>query len=78
MELGHPKEPWRWLDRLRGRGSAAAGAVGSNGIVQASPLLDEDDSLMERVEDLAVEELVPELAVEALVGVGPVQWTVLD
>ena len=39
--------------------------MGSNGIVQPSPLLDEDDRLGQRVEDLAVQELVPQLAVEA-------------
>ena len=41
--------------------------MGSHGIVQPSPLLDEDDSLGQCVEDLSVQELVSELAVEALV-----------
>ncbi len=41
--------------------------MGSNGIVQPSPLLDEDNSLGQRVEDLAVEELLPQFAVEALI-----------
>ena len=60
-------EPGRRFDRLWGRGTPTAGAVGSNSIVQPSPLLDEDDGLGQRVEDLAVQELVPQLAVEALV-----------
>ena len=41
--------------------------MGSDRIVQAPPLLDEDNGLRQRVEDLAVQELVPQLAVEALV-----------
>ena len=41
--------------------------MGSHGIVQPSPLLDEDDSLGQCVEDLSVQELVSELTVEALV-----------
>ena len=36
-------------------------------IVVAPPLLDQHFGLLQRVEDLAVEQLVPELAVEALV-----------
>ena len=40
--------------------------MGSNGIVQPSPLLDEDDGLGQRVEDLTVQELVPQLAVDPL------------
>ena len=39
MKDGHPQEPGRRLNRLRGRGKAAAGAVGSDGIVLAPPLL---------------------------------------
>ena len=64
---GRCKEPGRWLNRLRGRGKAAAGAVGSDGIVLAPPLLDQHVRLRQRVEDLPVQQLVPELAVEALV-----------
>ncbi len=41
MKDGHPQEPGRRLNRLRGRGKAAAGAVGSDGIVLAPPLLDQ-------------------------------------
>jgi len=41
--------------------------VGSGGIVQPPPLLDEYDGLGQCVEDLTVQELVPQLAVEALV-----------
>ena len=41
--------------------------MGSDGIVQPSPLLDEDDRLGQCVEDLCVQELISELAVEALV-----------
>jgi len=40
--------------------------MGSNGVVQPHPLLDEDNILGQCVEDLAVQELVSELAVEAL------------
>jgi hypothetical protein len=40
--------------------------VGSDGIVKPPPLLDEDDGLGKRVEDLTVQELVAQLAVEAL------------
>ena len=47
--------------------SAAAGAVGSDGIVLAPPVLDQHGRLRQRVEDLPVQQLVPELAVEALV-----------
>jgi len=36
-------------------------------VVVASPPLDDDLRLLERVEDLAVEQLVPELAIEAFV-----------
>ena len=57
----------RRLNRLRGRGKAAAGAVGSDGIVLAPPLLDQHGRLRQRAEDLPVQQLVPELAVEALV-----------
>ena len=67
MKDGHPQEPGRRLNRLRGRGKAAAGAVGSDGIVLAPPLLDQHGRLRQRVEDLPVQQLVPELAVEALV-----------
>jgi len=42
-------------DRLWVRGTPTAGAVRSNGIVQPSPLLDEDDGLGQRVEDLVVQ-----------------------
>ena len=67
MKDGHPQEPGRRLNRLRGRGKATAGAVGSDGIVLAPPLLDQHGRLRQRVEDLPVQQLVPELAVEALV-----------
>ena len=67
MKDGHPQEPGRRLNRLRGRGKAAAGAVGSDGIVLAPPLLDQHGRLRQRVEDLPVQQLIPELAVEALV-----------
>ena len=67
MKDGHPQEPGRRLNRLRGRGKAAAGAVGSDGIVLAPPLLNQHGRLRQRVEDLPVQQLVPELAVEALV-----------
>ena len=43
------------------------GTMGSDGIVQPPPLLDEDDSLGQCVEDLSVQELVSQFAVEALV-----------
>ena len=68
MKDGHPQEPGRRFNRLRGRGKAAAGAVGSDGIVLAPPLLDQHGRLRQRVEDLPVQQLVPELAVEALVA----------
>ena len=55
---GHPQEPGRRLNRLRGRGKAAAGAVGSDGIVLAPPLLDQHGRLRQRVEDLPVQQLV--------------------
>ena len=51
MKDGHPQEPGRRLNRLRGRGKAAAGAVGSDSIVEPPPLLDEDDGLGECVEN---------------------------
>jgi hypothetical protein len=35
--------------------------VGSDGIVKPPPLLDEDDGLGKRVEDLTVQELVAQL-----------------
>ena len=41
--------------------------MGSDGIVQPPPLLDEYNCLGQCVEDLAVQELVPQLAVEAFV-----------
>ena len=62
MKDGHPQEPGRRLNLLRGRGKAAAGAVGSDGIVLAPPLLDQHGRLRQRVEDLPVQQLVPELA----------------
>ena len=62
MKDGHPQEPGRRLNRLRGRGKAAAGAVGSDGIVLAPPLLDQHGRLRQRVEDLPVQQLVPELS----------------
>ena len=43
------------------------GTMGSDGIVEPSPLLDEYRCLGQCVEDLSVQELVPQLAVEALV-----------
>ena len=46
---------------------SAAGAMGSNGIVHPPPLLDKDDSLWQRVEDLSVQELVSQLSVKAFV-----------
>ena len=54
LEVGHsgrcrPQEPGRRLNRLRGRGKAAAGAVGSDGIVLAPPLLDQHGRLRQRV-----------------------------
>ena len=64
MKDGYPQEPGRRLNRLRGRGKAAAGAVGSDGIVLAPPLLDQHGRLRQRAEDLPVQQLVPELAVE--------------
>ena len=33
MKDGHPQEPGRRLNRLRGRGKAAAGAVGSGTVL---------------------------------------------
>ena len=38
-----------------------------DGVVVAAPALDQHLGLLQRVEDLAVEELVPELSIEALV-----------
>ena len=43
------------------------GTMGSDGIVQPPPLLDEDDSLGQCVENFAVQEVVSQLSVEALV-----------
>ena len=60
-------EPGRWSNRLRGGGYTAPGAVGSDGIVQPPPLLDEYSGLGQCVEDLPVQELISQLAVEALV-----------
>ena len=73
-KLGHSKEPVGRFYRLWSRGASTVGAVGSDRIVQAPPLLDEDNGLRQRVEDLAVQELVPQLAVEALV-VAVLPWT---
>jgi hypothetical protein len=42
------------------------GAVRADGVVVASPLLDQDLSFPHGVEDLAVEQFVPESGVEAL------------
>ena len=50
------------------------GTMGSDGIVQPPPLLDEYRCLGQCVEDLSVQELVPQLAVEALV-VAVLPWT---
>ena len=36
-------------------------------VVVISPVFDDDLSLLQRVEDLAIEELVPQLSIEALV-----------
>ena len=49
MKDGHPQEPGRRLNRLRGRGKAAAGAVGSDGIVFAPPLLDQHGRQLARI-----------------------------
>ena len=49
MKDGHPQEPGRRLNRLRGRGKAAAGAVGSDGIVLAPPLLDQHGRQLARI-----------------------------
>ena len=43
------------------------GTMGSDGIVQPSPLLDEYRCLGQCVEDFAVQEVVSQLSVEALV-----------
>ena len=40
MKDGHPQEPGRWLNRLRGRGKAAAGAVVINAAPVANQLTD--------------------------------------
>ena len=53
-------------DALWRRGSVAQGAVGADGIVVASPPLDQDLSLAERIEQLPVEQLVAEPGVKAL------------
>ena len=41
--------------------------MGSYGVVESTPLLDEYDGFRQRVEDFAVQELVSEFAVEAFV-----------
>ena len=46
---------------LRGGRDGAERRVRSNGVVVPTPALDDDLGLLERGEDLAVEQLVPEL-----------------
>jgi hypothetical protein len=50
--------------------------VWSDRIVKPSPLFDEDNGLVQREEDFAVQKLVRQLAVEALV-VAVLPWTAL-
>ena len=68
--------PWSWgILRNQGDGFIVSGAggspplgtMGSDGIVQPPPLLDEYRCLGQCVEDLSVQELVSQFAVEALV-----------
>ena len=58
---------WSSLDnRLGSRGSVPQGTMWSNGIVLNSPLLNQDFSLLQRIEYFSVQELISHLAVEAL------------
>ena len=52
-------------DAFWGGRSVAKGAVRSDGVVVAAPLLDQDLSFAQRVEDLAVEQFIAEPGVEA-------------
>ncbi len=52
-------------DGFRGGWFSAEGTVGSNCVVVATPFFDDGPSLLEGVEDLAVEQLVSEASVEA-------------
>lgn len=57
-------------DALRRRWPVAQVAVRSDDIVMASPPLDHDLSLAERIEDLPVEQFIAEPGVEALAAAG--------
>ena len=45
--------------------TVSEGTVRSDGVVVSPPLLDDDLSLPERVEDLAIEKFIPEAGIEA-------------
>lgn len=53
-------------DGLRGWRDVAERAVRPDGIVVPTPVFDQDLRLLQRVEDLAVEQFIAQLAVEAL------------
>ncbi len=67
---------WRWRP-------VSEGAVWPDSVVVLTPLLDQRLGFLQRVEDLAIEQLVPQLSIEALVvavlprtaGLDVVRWS---
>ena len=53
-------------EALRGWRPVAKGAVRADSVVVVAPLLDDDLSFLERVEDLAIEKLITKACIEAL------------
>ena len=53
-------------DGFRGWGTVSQGAVGPDGVIVATPFLDQDLGLAQGVEELAVEEFIAKPCVEAL------------
>src|SRR5205814_8991985 len=56
----------RWYENFRSRRPIAQGLVWADGIVVTPPALDHDLSLLQRIEDLPVQEFVAQARVEAL------------
>src|SRR4029450_7602275 len=56
----------RWYEDFRSRRPIAEGVVWADGIVVTPPALDHDLSLLQRIEDLPVQQFVAQAGVEAL------------
>ena len=62
----HDRPLVHWDGGFRGRRAVAQCTVRSFRVVVSPPLLDQDLSLLEAIEDLAIEQFVSETGVEAL------------